>query len=261
MKHQRQAARQTRYETIQRLSQQGWTQRAIAAQLDLAPKTVRKYLHASSCPVPQRRPPRRKLLTQYTPYLLKRLEEGCYNAAQLFRELKAQGYRGKETIVRNFVTQLRKEQGLPQRARSGLIIDGASEAGRRLPTLRTLCWHILARPEKLEQREQAQVEAVRQVDPQVELAVQLAQEFAAMVRERGGKKLDEWLERASVSGIPPVRNFAASLRQDYSAVKAAVSLPWSNGPTEGNINRLKMLKRQMYGRAKVDLLKQRVLAA
>lgn len=261
MKHQRQAARQTRYETIQRLSQQGWTQRAIAAQLDLAPKTVRKYLHASSCPVPQRRPPRRKLLTQYTPYLLKRLEEGCYNAAQLFRELKAQGYRGKETIVRDFVTQLRKEQGLPQRARSGLIIDGAREAGRRLPTLRTLCWHILARPEKLEEREQAQVEAVRQVDPQVELAVQLAQEFAAMVRERGGKKLDEWLERASASGIPQVRNFAASLRQDYSAVRAAVSLPWSNGPTEGNINRLKMLKRQMYGRAKVDLLKQRVLAA
>ncbi len=93
------------------------------------------------------------------------------------------------------------------------------------------------------------------------MAVMLAQEFAAMVRERSGSKLDGWLERASASGIPTVRNFAASLHQDYAAVQAAVSLPWSNGPTEGNINRLKMLKRPMYGRAKVDLLRQRVLAA
>ena len=80
------------------------TQRAIATQLDLAPKTVRKYLHASACPLPQPRPPRRKLLDRYRPYLFKRLEEGCYNAAQLFRELKGQGFRGKPTIVRDFVT-------------------------------------------------------------------------------------------------------------------------------------------------------------
>ncbi len=261
LRQQRQAARQARYETIHRLHQQGWTQRAIAAQLDLAPKTVRKYLHASSCPVPQRRPPRQQLLTPYTPYLLQRIEEGCYNAAQLFREIKAQGFRGKQTIVRDFVTQLRKQQGLPPRARSGLRMDGVTEASHRLPTLRTLAWRILARPGTLEEHEQTQVETVRHVHAEVDLTVTLAQEFAAMVRERTGSKLDGWLERASASGVPALRNFAASLRQDYAAVQAAVSLPWSNGPTEGNINRLKMLKRQMYGRAKVDLLKQRVLAA
>jgi transposase len=196
MKQQRQAARQARYETIQRLHQQGWSQRAITTHLDLAPKTVRKYLHAATCPVPQRRPPRRRLLTPYMPYLLKRIEEGCSNAAQLFRELKAQGFRGKHTIVRDFVTQLRKEQGVSQRARSGLNIVGATAAGGRLPTLRTLAWRILARPETLKEHEQAQVEAVCQVDPHVERAVRLAQEFAAMVRERGGRKLDAWLERA-----------------------------------------------------------------
>ena len=163
--------------------------------------------------------------------------------------------------MRDFVTQLRKEQGLPQRARSGLTFDGATEAHRRLPTLRTLAWRILVRPGTLEEHAQAQVETVRQVDPEVELAVTLAQEFAAMVRERSGSTLDGWLERAGASGIAAVRNFAGSLRQDYAAVQAAVTLPWSNGATEGNINRLKMLKRQMYGRAKVDLLKQRVLAA
>lgn len=256
-----QAARQARYDTIHRLRHQGWTIRAIASTLDLAPKTVRRYLCAAICPEPQRRAPRRKLLTPYEPYLLERLQAGCYNAAQLFRDLEARGFRGKQTIVRDFVTQLRKVQGLPLRARSGLIIDGATAPARRLPPLRTLAWRILARPGRLEEHEQAQVDSLCQVHPELDLAVTLTQEFAALVRERTESMLDDWLERASARGIPAVRSFAASLRQDYSAVRAAVSLPWSNGPTEGNINRLKMLKRQMYGRAKVDLLKQRLLAA
>ena len=105
------------------------------------------------------------------------------------------------------------------------------------------------------------MEQLRQVHPDLDMAVSLAQEFAALVRNRTGTKLDDWLERASRGGIPALRNFAASLRQDYAAGRGAVSLPWSNGPTEGIIKRLKMLKRQMYGRAKVDLLRQRVLAA
>ena len=150
---------------------------------------------------------------------------------------------------------------MTKRARIGLTYEGMRECSHRERTLRTLAWHILARPGKLEEHEQAQVERVRQVHEEVALAIKLAEEFAVMVRERRGDKLDDWLERASTSGIPALRNFAASVRQDYSAVKAGLRLPWSNGPTEGNINRLKMLKRQMYGRANVDLLKQRVLAA
>lgn len=82
-----------------------------------------------------------------------------------------------------------------------------------------------------------------------------------LVRERGADQFDAWLDTASASDVPALRGFAASLRQDYDAVRTALSLPWSNGVVEGNVNRLQMLKRQMYGRAKVDLLKQRVLAA
>ena len=81
------------------------------------------------------------------------------------------------------------------------------------------------------------------------------------MRERQHALLDDWLEQASASGLGALRNFAASLRRDYAAVKAGVTLEWSNGPVEGEINRLKQLKRQMYGRAKLDLLRQRVLAA
>jgi transposase len=90
--------------------------------------------------------------------------------------------------------------------------------------------------------------------------VRLAEDFAVILREQRGEELDGWLEQASTSGIRGMRTFATSLRQDYAAIKAAATLPWSNGPTEGNINQLKLLKRQMYGRVKLDLLRQRVLA-
>ncbi len=86
-------------------------------------------------------------------------------------------------------------------------------------------------------------------------------EFARLVRERQADELDAWLERASASAAPAFRSFAASLRRDEAAVRAGMSLPWSTGPVEGEINRLKLIKRTMFGRAKLDLLRQRVLYA
>ena len=90
---------------------------------------------------------------------------------------------------------------------------------------------------------------------------QLAQDFAGLVRQRQPAHLEPWLVRAATSTLPPFRRFAKGLRADDAAVKAAVTLPWSQGPTEGHINRLKMLKRQMFGRAKLDLLARRFLLA
>ena len=80
-----------------------------------------------------------------------------------------------------------------------------------------------------------------------------------MVREQQPDELDSWLERAAASPVDAFRRFAKRLREDYDSIKAGVTLPWSNGPVEGHINRLKMLKRQMFGRAKIDLLSQRFL--
>ena len=90
-------------------------------------------------------------------------------------------------------------------------------------------------------------------------ATQLAQEFAHLVRQRQPDDLEPWLERAAASLSDAFQRFAKRLREDYDAVKAGVTLPWSNGPVEGHINRLKMLKRQMFGRAKLELLSQRFL--
>jgi len=93
-------------------------------------------------------------------------------------------------------------------------------------------------------------------------AIALAQDFAQLVRQRQAQQLDPWLARAAESPLVPLQRFAKGLRDDYDAVKAGVTLPWSNGPVEGHINRLKTLKRQMFGRASLDLLQRRfVLAA
>jgi transposase len=88
----------------------------------------------------------------------------------------------------------------------------------------------------------------------------LTQDFAQVIRQRQPAQLETWLERATQSALTAFQRFAKSLREDYAAVQAAVTLPWSTGPVEGHINRLKMLKRQMFGRAGVDLIRQRVLS-
>ena len=95
--------------------------------------------------------------------------------------------------------------------------------------------------------------------PDFKEAIELAQSFAFLVRDRRPEQLDPWLERAVKSQLSPFNRFAKRLREDYDAVKVGVTLPWSNGQTEGQINRLKMLKRQMYGRAGMELLSRRFL--
>jgi transposase len=92
-------------------------------------------------------------------------------------------------------------------------------------------------------------------------AITLAQDFATLVRQRQPEALDAWLPRATISALEVMRRFALGLSEDYAAVKAGVTLPWSTGPVEGHINRLKMLKRQMFGRARLDLLSRRFVLA
>jgi transposase len=104
------------------------------------------------------------------------------------------------------------------------------------------------------------MEQIRSAHPDLDRAVQLTQDFASIVRERRHQDLDGWLECAEQSELVPFRNFAISLRRDYAAVQAGVREQWNNGATEGHVNRLKMLKRQLYGRASFSLLCQRVLA-
>jgi transposase len=244
--------RQLRVEQAQHLRGLGWTVTAIARQLGYHPKTIRRYLNTPLPLLPQRRRRRQRLLDPYRAYLHRRWQEGCHNAAALFHEIRLQGYAGQRTTVRDYVRQWRT---------AGLCGAGEASPGslQRQPSLRSLAWLIVRNPDSLSESEQELVRQVSASHPQLEKATALAQAFAEMVRQRQADQLGDWLEGAQGSGIGVLRRFAVSLRQDEAAVGAALSLPWSNGPTEGHVNRLKLLKRQMYGRAGLDLLRIRTL--
>jgi transposase len=116
------------------------------------------------------------------------------------------------------------------------------------------------RPEKRTPDEQAHVAQLQQHDPTIAQIATLTETFARLMRTRTSSELQTWLETVLTSGLPDLKRFAMGLQQD-AAVRAAFELPYSNGQTEGQVTRLKLLKRQMYGRAKLDLLRQRVLHA
>jgi transposase len=179
----------------------------------------------------------------------------------ILREITERGYRGSQTTFLAYMTQLRQVSGLPPKKRCGVTAKPVRDPTQRLPSSRDLTWLVLRKPDTLEADEQQRLAQLSGVHADVATSIILVQEFATLVRERQHDQLDSWLERAAQSAIAPLVSFAKGLRRDYKAVKAGVTLPYSSDPTEGHINRLKMLKRQMFGRAKLDLLKQRLIAA
>ena len=128
-------------------------------------------------------------------------------------------------------------------------------------TPRRATWLVLRRPDMQDDHERAQLLQLKAQQAEVAAAIALAQDFAQLVREQQPDHLDPWLARAADSPLVPLQRFAKGLRDDYDAVKAGLTLPWSNGPVEGHINRLKTLKRQMFGRSGLDLLQRRFLIA
>jgi len=249
--------RKQRIEKARELLRLGWTQKSVAQHLSLHPKTVRRYLQYSS--YKSTRSGTGSRLDPFKPYILTRWNEGCHNAAQLYREINSQGFSGEETTVRLFVQQLRLASGLPPKTRiqQGHVLSG--DPTQRPPSLRKLTSMIARRPENRTDEDERLLEKISDEHPKLITTIELARTFAAIVRQQEHEAFDAWLEQASKSGYLVWKNFAEGLKQDYDAVHAALSLSWSNGPTEGHVNRLKYLKRQMYGRGKEDLLRKRVL--
>lgn len=128
----------------------------------------------------------------------------------------------------------------------------------RLPSPRELVWILLGEPQRLERAEQ-NILAHLQQDSQVAEAYVLSQTFQKMMRERRGEGLEMWYKACAKTESSEVRNFGASLQREEPAIRAAFCEEWSTGPVEGQVTRLKSIKRQMYGRAHFDLLRQRVL--
>ena len=258
---QRRAHRLARYEQVCQLHQAGWTLSAIAQQTELDRNTVRKYVAAPSFPERQPRAPRRSVLDPYKPFLVQRWNDGCRSGTELWRELEQQGYRGKRVTVFRYVSRLRIAHGLPPKKRTLATCGQVVEERRLSTTPRSLAWLVLRRSEKLDDLEQQLLVHLREVHPELDEAVKLSQEFARLVRERQGSELEQWLEQATRSNLSSFRGFAVGIRRDYAAVAAGLSEEWSSGQVEGQVNRLKAIKRSMFGRAKLDLLEQRVLYA
>ena len=250
--HQRHATWVATYETVQRLHAQGTPVTAIAQQLGLSRPTVYRVLRRTT-PPPPRSPQRSgQVLRPHMAYLIRRWREGCTESMQLWRELREQGYTYSARTVSRFITRLR------QAGDAGLAPEtqGAPYTRPQGPSARAVSFTWMCPEAKRSQDAQLYVDQLRQGDQSIAQAYTLSQAFLALVRERRGDALETWMTAAVASGIEALARFAQGLQEDLAAVKAGLTLPWSNGPVEGHINRLKLLKRQGYGRAGFALLRQ-----
>lgn len=249
----RQTKRQTRYEAVRELAASGLTHQAIAQQLKMDTHTVSRYLQADCCPMYPEGRTRASQLDPYMDYIDQRWQTGCHNATEIWREIGKLGFTGSRGLVAQWAAQERKR--LPPK-RSGpppkRIVPWAPSRA---------AWLFIKEPDTLKFEEKAALERMVQTSDQAAEAYKLAQQFVTIVRERTPDKLASWLDSLLESGIKALARLAKSLKQDFAAVNAALTLPWSQGQVEGQVNRLKLIKRQMYGRAKFDLLRKRVLQA
>ncbi len=240
-----------------------WTGETIARHLGISRASVFRHLRHKTFPERERRADAgRSVLDPWQHVVLDHWNNGRRDGRWLFRTLQQQGYRGSYATLARYLHRLRGVQG-------SVLAGEQSEqpppvlaaAPRRVLTPRTATWLVLRRVEKRSTEDQALLADLRKQTPDLEEAVGLAEAFTALVRDHAPDRLDPWLKRAADGAVQQLRRFAKRLSADYDAVRAALTLAWSNGPVEGQINRLKTLKRQMYGRANLDLLERRFLLA
>jgi transposase len=258
----RRQRRLDRYNEVVELYKQGVPIKTIAQHFMMHRRTVRRFIRADRFPERATPKARRSLIEKYLPYLKKRWDEGCHTAAELWREIVALGYKGSQPLVRQTVAGWRKP--LPEQFRRTQRRGPASKKKAiTLPAPRQVSFWLLGlskeKDEEKKQQQQSFIDRLCNISAEVKKAQELGKEFIEMVRQRQSEVFDDWLVKAKTSGLKDLKNFAVGLEQDREAVYAALKLEISNGQVEGQVNRLKFLKRQMYGRAKFDLLKAKVL--
>jgi transposase len=242
------AARTTdRYLAVQELLAQGRSLKGISRDLNLDYYSVRRYARASSLEELLAKAIHRvSLLDDYKPYLFQRVTDGCGNALQLFREIHAQGYRGSSSTVGLYV-RLLKQGAVP------------APPPRAVPRPRKVTKWIMTNPDNLLPDDLLELKQIRAACSELDAAVGHVRAFAVMMRHLHGDRLSEWMHNVRQDDLPALRQFTDGLSYDQDAVTAGLSLPWSSGQAEGHNCRVKLIKRQGYGRANFDLLRQRIL--
>jgi transposase len=254
-----------KYEQTHALRKQGYRVKDIAPHLGIGLRTVYTYLSAAK--FPERQPTIRQQgsgLEAYKLYLQQQRRLGNRQTKALFQDIQPQGYKGSYPTLARFTQRLRQLEpatpspdslhDLPGRG----PVPGKQKAAQKPLTAQRGAWLILQHQETLSDDEEKLLERLAQ-QPELSEAIALAQEWIKLVRQRLPQQFDSWLEKAKNSSSKAFQSFAKGLKEDYDAVKNALTLEVSNGVVEGQNNRLKMLKRQMYGRAGLDLLAKRFI--
>jgi transposase len=254
---------------VQALREQGESILGIAQRLALNRSTVYRYLRGQPESNAVRTRHVGSRLDPFLPYLCQRWSEGCHNGSQLWRELRERGYGGSRKMVAVWTQHQREAPAptTPQKYRSAPRAASAQDLRPERntrphpPSARRISWFLLRDPASLSLAEQATLTTIHTAAPDLAAIQPLVQQFQLLVRGRDAAAFTAWREQALGSSLPELCSFITGLDRDREAVEAALTFPWSNGPVEGQVNRLKVIKRQMYGRANFDLLRARVLAA
>jgi transposase len=236
------------YAAVHALAAKGLSKAAIGRELGLHQATVRKFVQAGSAEdLIAKTEQREHLVDAYTGHLHRRWNEGERNATALFREIKKLGYPGGELAVQRYLRRFRHGRG------------HAPQPGPKPPSVRKVTSWIMTHPDHLKDAERVALQRIRGRDAALDRLVGHVRAFAIMMTGRHGDRLEDWITTVERDTLTPLASFARNLRRDYNAVHNGLSLAYSSGAVEGTINRLKMLKRQMFGRAGLDLLRKRVL--
>jgi transposase len=233
---------------VHELLGQGLSKAAIARELDLHPATVRKFAGATTVDsLIAKNQQRSSILDGYHEHLHRRWNDGIRNATQLTREISQMGYTGTEQQVQRYVRRFRTGQ-------SQITVPSP-----RPPSVRDITRWIMSDPDNLGKDDTAGLRAIRKRSKDLKRLTGHVQDFAVMMTQLEGHRLDTWITAVDKDSLTAVASFARNLRRDIDAVRNGLTLPYSSGPVEGHVNRIKMLKRQMFGRANLDLLRKRTL--
>lgn len=249
-RQQTRSRRMQQYEAVRDLYLQGTSLSEIARRFHMGRMTVQKFAYADTYPETAAYHVKAGMLHPYEDYLRERWKQGCRNGAQLYREVVAMGYAGKRKQVARLVAHLRHQ------LKAGITDFSTQPQGL---TPRAAVSLLMRRPENLTEEERTALAQMRQAHSEIERVMEIVDRFLTMLRTLQGEQLEDWMQRAQQSNIREMQNFVQKLRKDQQAVQAGLTLKWNNGVVEGHVNRLKCFKRMMYGRAKFDLLRQRVL--
>ena len=206
-------------------------------------KLVRQVVRGERTDVFRTRP---SSLDKHLPFLEDQWSKGCRKGAELWRRLRAEGFQGSLRVVGEWATRRRRAEKV------------SNQQLQKVPSARTIARLLTTKRDHMSKADAVTIAAIEAGVPSLIEARTLVDRFQAMIRTKNNVDLDPWIAEAKTS---LVASFVTGIVKDKAAVRAAITQPWSNGQVEAQITKLKLVKRQMYGRAKIDLLQAGLLGA